>query len=191
MQIWSRFRSNPWIWSLPRSIFQSVSWSVPCFSPVWSNEVTKLMGYCTIFCHCNHLLFIHYVNYGSVVLSWQHSLMPIANGLETVCLQILYFELVFKIGNNLAYFISCSHQFMLFWSAIYGLKELISFVISGSFLRHCYLNLISPLSVHDHYHEGNLALFCLFGILSHLLSNASFSSVTVLYRNQKIIPSCI
>ena len=32
-------------------------------------EITKLMGYCTIFCHCNHLLFIHYGNHRSVVLS--------------------------------------------------------------------------------------------------------------------------
>ena len=58
--------------------------------------------------------------------------MPTTMVLETVCHQILYFELVFIASNNLAYFIYCSHQFMQFWTAMYGWKELISFVTSGS-----------------------------------------------------------
>ena len=139
------------------------------------------MEYCTI------SVIVTIGNHRSVVLSWQHFFMPTATVLETVCRQILYFELVFIVSNNLTYFISCSHQFMQFWTAIYGLKELISFVTSGSLSQDCYLNLSPHVYMITIMKE-------IFSCLAYCLLPSQipvWQSVTIVCRNQKIIPSCI
>ena len=66
----------------PRTQKTCPNFSALCYNFV----VTNVTVYCTIFCHCNSLLFIQCVNYGSVVLSAHY------NGFETMRCQILYFK---------------------------------------------------------------------------------------------------